>query len=94
MAKPTTEEIKKEIERLETMKPHVRRYSAFGDDHHAAIGAQIDVLRDGLDGDDVWDRFEHEKDNVRDAALEAVDWLEDQNEQEAPSEGWKELIVG
>ena len=37
-------QIDKEIAALKKMKPNVRRSSAFGDNHHAAIDAQIDVL--------------------------------------------------
>ncbi len=84
------EEIKKEAETLREMKPRVRQFSAFGDDHHAAIDAQIEVLEMGLNDDDVYDRFEDEGQNVLDEALHAYEWLTGENEN-APSVGWAEL---
>jgi len=94
----TTEEIKNEIEKLATMKPNVRHYSAFGDDHHAAIQAQIEVLENRMDNDDVYDTFGDEdsddfRQNVLDQADYAARWMRDE-EDAAPSEDWQGLVNG
>jgi len=77
------------------MKPTVVMESRFGDNHHDAIDAQIDVLANGLTEDDVYDAWEDPvglKDNVRDAMLEAAQWVNGESEDGAPSNGWKELV--
>ena len=107
MTKPTAEQIEAEIKKLTEMKPNVIRTSYFGENHHAAIDAQIKVLEAELDEDDIYERFPTEEDlegreseaseedvvkaNVRDGALEAAQWLAGE-EDETPSDGWKELI--
>lgn len=80
--KPNPEEIKAEIEKLRDLKPRIRQYSAFGDDNHAAIGAEILVLEGRL--------FEDCEHNL-DAALAARSWL-DGYEETPPSEGWESLV--
>lgn len=97
MNRPTNEQIQKEIEALKEIKPKVRRLSLFGDNHHAAIDAQIAVLEDGLDEDVIYDEFGG-VDNVRSAALDALSWLSgewdvDDYESSGPAESWQELVV-
>lgn len=97
--KPTDEMIDNEIVKLADMRPNVLKSSIFGDNHHDAIYAQIEVLEQRLDVYDVYDRFlsiEEDEDNgypanVRDAAIEAASWMEGE-EENSPSEGWKELV--
>lgn len=91
--KPSKDEIIKEIEQLRQMKPNVRHKSAFGDDHHEAIDAQIEVLEGGLDADEIYDRFEYGPRNVSDGAVEASEWMDGESE-DVPSVGWKELLIG
>ena len=90
---PTAEEIVAEIATLKTMKPNVRKSSAFGDNHHNAIDAQIEALEMRMDEDEVYDKMADEADNVRDGALEAVRWMEGESEDGAPSENWKSLVT-
>jgi len=94
MKKPSAKQIKAEIETLKTMKPTVLMESRFGDNHHDAIDAQIDVLMNGMTEDIVYDACENDglKDNVRDAMLEAAQWVNGESEDGAPSKGWKELV--
>lgn len=54
---PTEKQIEAEIKKLTQIKSNVRKTSVFGDNHHDAIDAQIEVLRDRLTEDDVYDRF-------------------------------------
>lgn len=90
--KRSKEEVQKEAETLREMKPKVRQFSAFGDDHHAAIDAQIEVLQEGLSDDDVYERFEEDAQNIFDEAMQAFEWMSGENDV-APSVGWAELLV-
>lgn len=95
----TNEQINTEITTLREMKPNVREYTAFGDSNHDAIEAQVDVLREHMSTDDVYDRFgedafEDEDEFCQsdlDAALSAQQWLCGESE-EAPSAGWSSLV--
>ena len=70
------------------MKPRVRHFSGFGDDHHAAIDLQILVLEERMDEHQIGDEFEDTDDNSH--AYECVQWMN--GEGEAPSDNWKELV--
>ena len=87
---PTTEQIQNEIAQLKEMKPHVRRFSAFGDDNRAAIGAAIKVLEHLLPEGAIYDRWE-DLQHLLDSALDARRWL-DGAESVAPSSDWKSLV--
>ena len=90
----THDEITAEIAKLREMKPNVRATSIFGDDHHAAIDAQIRALEEDMDADNIDEEFEFEPDNIREGAQQAIDWRDDflnDDEDKAPSEDWKDL---
>lgn len=98
MPEPTPDQIEAEIKTLREMKPRVRRRSGFGDDHHDAIDGQLSVLEEDLSEEDIYDAHDGACDdelfyaeNVKDAALEARRWL-DGDEENPPSENWKELV--
>jgi len=84
--------IRAEIEKLEAMKPKVRRYSAFGDDNWRAINAQLDALRSRLTHSDV-DRKYPDDDQMDDHsnAMEASNWMVGSTET-PPSEDWLSLV--
>lgn len=94
MEMPTTAQIAEEISTLQSMRPNVRHYSVFEDDHHAAIDAQIHTLINEYDEDDVFEEFAGDASNVVDSAIEAVRWLNGESESGKPSDGWKELLTG
>ena len=91
--KPTPTEIIAEAKILDTIRPKVPQYSAFNDDNHAAINAQIEVLENRMDLSDIdwkddtqeWSRHEVE------SAREALDWMDGETE-DKPSDGWMPLI--
>ena len=87
----TEKEIKAEITRLKTMKPNVRRASMFGDNHHDAIDAQVDVLDRKLTPEQCWDEFADDRENIQESAREAAEWLVGDTD-DLPSKGWKELL--
>ncbi len=88
---PTPEQVQQEIAALREIKPKVRRRTFFGDDNHAAIDVQIDVLEDGLDEDTIYAEW-GEADHLLTSALEALAWRN--GDCEAPSGEWSELVVG
>lgn len=92
MKAPSQKQIDAEIARLKEMKPNVRETSAFGNNHHDAIDAQLRVLQGEVAEDDFDEEFEEAEDNVRDGAQRALDWMNgiDPN---APSSEWKELLI-
>ncbi len=94
-ALPTPEQIKAEIEALKAIKPNIIKHSAFGDDHHAAIDAQIDVLEHHLTNNLIFDKYEDEEDlsqNVLDSALDAMRWRDEEDaEKESLVSEWATL---
>ncbi len=90
--KPTKEQVQAEIEKLQEIKPKVRRTTLFGDNNHAAIDADIDVLKNDLDENEVFDTYGNDTHEL-DSALYACRWL-DGDEDEPPSgpNGWGSLV--
>jgi hypothetical protein len=92
MKAPTPKAVKAEIALLEKMTPHVQQFSMFGDDNHEKIDAQIEVLRDDLDQDDIDERWEVGEGGrgmeLRMSAEGAMNWRDGENDEEAPSAGW------
>lgn len=87
----TNEEIEAEIKALTEIKPRVRRETAFGEDNHVAIDAQIRVLRDEMTEEDVIQAHEEinewETEHAYEAARDAAQWLAGKLE-ESLSESW------
>ena len=92
MKQPTEKQIQSEINKLGELQQKVRPYSAFGDDHRAAIAAQIVVLEERLTEDDVWDRYGDDAENIRENAEEAARWLEGDTDEKTLSENWACLV--
>ena len=76
----TQEQITKEIEALKTVRPNVRPYSMFNDDNLAAVDAQIQVLENDMDDNEIYDRYDHvsSSEYILDAALTARQWVNDE----------------
>lgn len=90
----TAEAIQAEIDALTRMKPNVKQYSFFREDHHAAIDAQIHVLSHRMSIDAVHERYEAAPGNVFDAAADASDWMSGLQDAEmlSPSNDWSTLV--
>lgn len=99
----TEKQIKKEAEALVKLKPQVPMYTAFGDNNHAKIEAEIRVLSDNMSEDDIYDtwpvdgkddeeslEFERENGHENSAALYVRQWM-DGEEEDGPAKGWAEL---
>jgi hypothetical protein len=69
----TVEEIAAEIAALNELKPHVPKWSHFGENNHAKIDAQIDVLTERRDDDDVYAHYDDGPE--RESALDTAEWL-------------------
>jgi len=89
MSRPTREEIDAEIEALEALKPRIPARTFFGDDNHAAIDAQIAVLRGEVDEDETFDNEESGEwsEHTGTSARDACSWMDGDSET-SPSEDW------
>lgn len=94
--KPTEKQIKAEINKLYDLLKKVPMTNFFNENNHDKINAQIKVLEDRMDEDEVYAEFEDTEDpdktydlvsNARDAAM----WLIGESEYGSPSDGWKEI---
>jgi hypothetical protein len=95
MKEPSTEEIADQVAALRSIKPRVLHKSAFNEDHHAAIDAQIQVLVEGLNDRQIEGRFGRSPSNIYDAVQEARSWLDGKELEGGGSdltEQWKELV--
>jgi len=91
----TEDQINAEIAALVALKPKVRERTAFGDDNHAAIDAQLAVLRERMSSDEVYDAYGDEDSDefdqhTFDAALSAHDWMSGTlaSDEDAPAASW------
>lgn len=93
-APKTDAEIDAEIALLTKMKPTVRHFSAFGDDHWAHIDIQIEVLEERMDDREIGDRYDGDEDpDANSVAYEAVQWMKGEAEEDL-AENWKPLVRG
>lgn len=93
----TDADIRAEVDWLTANKTRIRKINGFGDDNHAGIDAQIDVLKNRLDNDDIYDTYGDEdsddySESILSHALDALAWLEGDSGSEKPSDGWKGLV--
>lgn len=92
MSPKTDAEVEAEIVSLKSMKPKVRRYTAFGEDNRDAIQAQIDVLEQKISGGKIYDRFGDDE-YLHGQALTASAWRSGENAEDgSPSEQWAPLV--
>jgi hypothetical protein len=78
----TKEQITKEIEALKTVRPNVRPTSIFGDDNLGSVDAQIDVLKNNMDNDDIFDKYDRTSSSeyILESALAARGWIDDEED--------------
>lgn len=90
---PKTEaEIAAEISRLETMKPKIRKFTAFGDDNHRKIDIAITVLKKDLDEDEINDRYDDSDENSE--AYGVRQWMDGEDgEYGSPADQWESLVI-
>lgn len=88
---PPLDRIASEIAGLEALRHHVREFSLVGDDNHAAIDAQVLVLRDRIGAEEATKRAATDPadDYVLGCAVIAVEWLAGNLDDNAcPCAGW------
>lgn len=78
----TEEQVKKEIEALKTVRPNVRPRSMFGDDNLGSVDAQIVVLENDMDGEDIYEMYDRTSSSeyILDAAIAAREWIDDEED--------------
>ncbi len=88
----TQTKIENEIKKLRILVDKVPESTAFGESNHTAIEAQILALEKQWSESDAWDDFGDDDENRdRTYAIEAIWWMREENNQDAPSDGWAEL---
>ena len=85
----TQKEIEAEIAALKAVRPKVWPQTLFGDNNLTALDAQIEVLEQGLDEEDIYDRFDvvSSTDYILESALAAYDWVGEKNDYEDGGDG-------
>lgn len=86
----TSTEIKNEIQRLQEIKPKVRRFTMFGDDNHHKIDIAVRVLSEDMDEEDISEYFEDADENSE--AYQTLQWKNGEDENGSPAEQWQELV--
>lgn len=81
----TREEVQKEIKALQAVRPNVRPRSMFDDDNLAALDAQVVVLEEDLDNDDIYFSFDHTE-HILSSALDARSWLDGESDVDSLAE--------
>ena len=78
----TKEQITKEIKALKTVRPNVHPTSMFGDDNLGSVDAQIAVLENDMDNDDIYDRYDRTSSSeyILESALAARQWIDDEED--------------
>ena len=78
----TKKQIVEEIKALKTVRPNVRSTTMFGDDNLAALDAQIDVLENYLDEDEIYDKYDctQYSEYILDGAICARQWIDDEED--------------
>lgn len=90
-AAPSSERIAREIANLESLRQHVREFSLIGDDNHAAIDAQVLVLRERIHAEEATRRAASDTADsyVLGSAMVAVEWMAGRLDDAAcPCSGW------
>jgi|SRR5882672_9383396 len=93
--RPTRAEAQTEAIKLKTIKPHVRETTAFGDNNHDAIDAQIEALENEMSEYEIHERFDDEGESVMFAALDARTWMDGKESDLGIglADDWASLIV-
>jgi len=87
------EEIQTVVQALQELKPIIRRKAFFGDDNWEKIDAQIYVLQEDIDEDEIFDRYTKDDDlDIRDAAFDAYAWKTGDDEIDLILD-WQSLVV-
>ncbi|MBW4039209.1 MAG: hypothetical protein HIU91_10105 [Acidobacteria bacterium] len=86
----TAAEIETELHALNGLRNQVPPTSAFGDDNHEAITAQIRVIREGMTYEKLVAEYEEGNAEIFNAALNALGWLYDDDT--PPSDWWAALV--
>jgi len=91
--KPTAAEVEAEVKKLQELAPKIRQVDFFGGSNRAKIQAEINVLQNNLDEDDIYDTYGGNPD-VESSALYVAQWRDEGSEDGAASEGWVPLVKG
>lgn len=87
----TEEEIKGQVELLESYLKKVPEFNDFDDDNYGAIRAQIEVLTERMEDNElIYEEFGNNE-YITKSALKAAEWLKDRSE-DKPSDDWASMV--
>ena len=101
--RPTKKEIEEEIKKLKELAPVIRQTSLVGTNNkaqilvstnnRAQIEAQIKVLENLWDNDEIYDHYDHAgiEEEILDAAIGTRQWLDGEHDVDTLSEDWEVL---
>lgn len=86
----TQVEIDEQIKKLKAIRPKIRPHSIFGDSNLDKLDAQVKVLEEDMESDEVWDEWAREEADaeIRMAADDAVRWRDGESDIEDLAEDW------
>ncbi|KKM04634.1 hypothetical protein LCGC14_1762290 [marine sediment metagenome] len=75
----TQEQIDEQIKLLKEARPKIVPISMFGTDNLELLDAQVRVLEQDMDSDDIWDRWDRDEEDMdtRSNAEEALNWRDE-----------------
>jgi len=90
MEPKTQKEVEAEIKALQEIRPKVRPRSAFGTDNIQQLDAQIKVLEEDLENDEIYNEFDHSgiDEETLMAALDARQWIDGESGEENLHSGY------
>jgi hypothetical protein len=89
----TEQAIKEQIDWLAANQKKIQRYSKFEEDNWAKIDAQLEVLRETLDEDEIFERQDRgEWDEGQVMAAQSAQAWRDGEEDTPPSDDWAGLV--
>lgn len=90
MEPKTQKEVEEQIATLKEIRPKVRPHSTFGTSNLAQLDAQVDVLENLLDTDEIHDRYDRcgTEEETLSAALDARQWIDGESEEDDLATGW------
>lgn len=103
MAKPSPETVQAQIDWLEENRDKIPQYNAFAESLQDKIDAELEVLKEDLSEDDIYDKSVEEEDAdpeecgrdwshaQRNSALDVRQWLDGECD-ESPEDNWTPLI--
>ena len=90
MKSKTQKEVDMQVAALKAIRPKVKPYSHFGDSNLDKLDAQVKVLEEDMNSDEVWDEWPRDEADmeIRMSADDAVSWRDGESEEDDLAKDW------